>query len=635
MLDKLNLSTMKENIVNKYNELKPKVIALYTGPEKKKAITVTAIAGATVVALGGVGIHGVLDMDKNAHTAFAVNESTENTTLFETTKTDAPETTTVAETTTVQETTVIPEPTSIVEDSGAVDVIPVSELHISTEDLSTDREVINKVQANQAPALSAPLGDITSGIAFTNNVGFTTGVDVSKYQGDINWTSAKNDGIDFAFVKVAGRGYETGTLYYDSKYKQNLKNAAAAGVKVGAYFFSQATTVTEAREEASMIVDALRGYNITYPVVFDWETASGYRTNTGISKSTMTAMANAFCSIVEASGYKAMVYANTFDFERFNASSLTSSYSSWLARYPANYDGNGLRFKAGDGIPSLNYPFQIWQYSSTGRVNGIPGNVDMNVSFVNFSKTSSPAVPMVFETPQSEYVTTAGTLIDVMKDVKCYNCAGLNETSKIKCSIKNAAGASVTINEACQTAGKYTVTYSLKDFTGYTGSKTLSLYVKTAPTITLSTENIVFSAESGYDALISLIEGNLLTATDFTGANITSKVMITYPSDFFIEEYEAATSDTFSQSTSLHNVRSTEPERGTTTNPETTTVSETTTVPETTTEEETTDSTETQESTTKEMILVKKLIPGNYTITYSVVDAYGLSISKTINLLIE
>ena len=111
----------------------------------------------------------------------------------------------------------------------------------------------------------------------------------------------------------------------------------------------------------------------------------------------MTAMAETFCSMMEAAGYKAMIYANTFDFERFNSTSLTSRYASWLARYPENYDGNGKRFALGDGIPSLDYPYQIWQYSCTGRVSGISGYVDMNVGFIGFSGTSNPSVPITFQ----------------------------------------------------------------------------------------------------------------------------------------------------------------------------------------------------------------------------------------------
>jgi GH25 family lysozyme M1 (1,4-beta-N-acetylmuramidase) len=133
----------------------------------------------------------------------------------------------------------------------------------------------------------------------------------------------------------------------------------------------------------------------------------------------MTAMADTFCSMVEAAGYKAMVYANTYDWERYQASSLTSHYASWLARYPANYNGNGKRFQSGDGIPSLSYPYQIWQYSDSGQVKGISGNVDMNVAFIGFSGTSTPSVPMIFETPQEEYHIKPGISIDILNGVKC------------------------------------------------------------------------------------------------------------------------------------------------------------------------------------------------------------------------
>lgn len=611
-----------------------KLAKLYTGPGRERLYACTAIGAITVIFMGGLAIHMLTGSDKLSDTAYAVNESLEFTTKPEASSTDSPlETSTVPETTTSAETTAVPETMSISETTAALSssVIPVSELDIAPEDSLTDTDVQNRNQTNHGPALNSPLKDISSASdGYTALAGFTTGIDVSKHQGTINWTQVRKDGISFAFIKVAGRGYETGKLYYDNCYKTNLKSAAAAGIQTGAYFFSQATTVQEAREEASMMIEALKGYQITYPVVFDWETASGYRTNNGISKGLMTAMAETFCSMLENAGYRAMIYANTFDFERFESASLTSRYASWLARYPENYDGNGKRFKAGDGIPSLDYPYQIWQYSSTGRVAGISGDVDMNVGFIKFSGSSSPSVPMVFELPKTEYVTKTGQAADLLENVKAYNCAGILATSSMQCTVTNSSGASVSAEHAVNTAGKYTVTYSLKDFTGYIGRKEIPLYVQAAPVISLDTLKLTVKKTVSYEGLISIIEKNLISSSDFMGTDLTSKTSILYPEHFYKET--DISKETTGEMASDSPAFPTETSGETGTTPVT---SDTETFPETTSAPE--NSSEHEESTTSDntVTIKKELLPGTYTVTYSVTDSFGLDSTAKVTLVIS
>lgn len=612
-----------------------RITALYTGPHKRQAITISAIAGISCIFALAFVIRHFLPEEPVVQTAYAVSESTECTTLPEATETDATtaETTTVAETTTAETTTNAETTTEA--PTNALTVIPISQLDISDEDLSTDKEVLNKQQANSGPSLSSPLGDITAASSDMSPVlKFTLGIDVSKYQGDINWTKVKQDGISFAFIKVAGRGYETGKLYYDSNYKENLREASAAGLKVGAYFFSQATTVAEAREEASLMIDALKNYNITYPVVFDWETAKGYRTYSGIPKATMTAMANTFCEMLEAAGYTAMVYANTFDFERFDAASLTATYASWLARYPENYNGNGVRYKLGDGLPPLEHPYQIWQYSCTGRVNGISGDVDMNVSFVDFSDTSNSY--MYFSLPKASYQTSVNQSVDIYKDVKCYDSAGFNSTSSMKCSITDAAGKKISLEKAIQSAGEYTVTYSLTDFTGYTKSKSVPLYVTAPPAIQLHSNLLEISPETTLEELETVLLNNLMSASDGIGNNILSDVVIRYPASYYEEVQIPLQEETTAPA-----------EPDTSQNQSDTSVQETTdsdqTVPETESSSADTgnaagDSTENgtlTETTTIPTVTVKRLIPGTYTITYEVTDRFGGSTAVTVTLIIK
>lgn len=193
------------------------------------------------------------------------------------------------------------------------------------------------------------------------------GVDVSKYQGNIDWKQVKASGIEFAIIRVGYRGYGTGVLVEDSTFRQNIKGATAAGLKVGLYFYSQAINETEAVEEASMVISLCQGYNISYPIYFDTEKVAG---DTGradnISRAQRTANAVAFCETIRNSGYKAGVYSYaSWFYNQLNMASL-SPYSIWIAQYR-----NELSF---------DYNYDIWQYSSTGSVPGIPKPTDMNVS---------------------------------------------------------------------------------------------------------------------------------------------------------------------------------------------------------------------------------------------------------------
>ena len=193
------------------------------------------------------------------------------------------------------------------------------------------------------------------------------GVDVSKYQGNIDWNQVKASGIEFAIIRVGYRGYGTGVLVEDSTFRQNIKGATAAGLKVGLYFYSQAINETEAVEEASMVISLCQGYNISYPIYFDTEKVAG---DTGradnISRAQRTANAVAFCETIRNSGYKAGVYSYaSWFYNQLNMASL-SPYSIWIAQYR-----NELSF---------DYNYDIWQYSSTGSVPGIPKPTDMNVS---------------------------------------------------------------------------------------------------------------------------------------------------------------------------------------------------------------------------------------------------------------
>ena len=193
------------------------------------------------------------------------------------------------------------------------------------------------------------------------------GVDVSTYNGDIDWAAVKADGISFAMIRLGFRGYgESGKLVLDDKFIQNIQGATQAGLDVGVYFFSQAITVDEAEEEAEFVLSALEGYSVTYPVVFDLEAIDYDAARTdNLTVETATQVTQAFCQRIAQAGYRPMIYGNVaWMMDCINLTQLTQ-YELWLAQYQST--------------PTFPYQFHLWQYSHQGTVAGIQGNVDLNL----------------------------------------------------------------------------------------------------------------------------------------------------------------------------------------------------------------------------------------------------------------
>jgi GH25 family lysozyme M1 (1,4-beta-N-acetylmuramidase) len=194
------------------------------------------------------------------------------------------------------------------------------------------------------------------------------GIDVSRYQGDIDWAQAAADGVEFAIIRMGYRGYDTGKLVVDEFFDANMRGALNAGVRVGVYFFSQAVNEAEAIEEAEMVISGIASYKVSFPVAFDIEEISGQNARTdALMSDEVTDIAIAFCERVSQGGYKPMIYANPKWFvSRMNLDRL-EPYAKWLAQY----------YKE----PAYPYAFSIWQFSSTGSVAGIKGNVDLDLAF--------------------------------------------------------------------------------------------------------------------------------------------------------------------------------------------------------------------------------------------------------------
>ena len=192
------------------------------------------------------------------------------------------------------------------------------------------------------------------------------GIDVSTWNGQIDWSQVARSGVSYAIVRAGYRGSSTGALIRDSAFSRNASGASAAGIRIGIYIFSQATNEAEAVEEASMAVQLASGYHVSLPIFIDVEGSGGRGDRVSVAQ--RTANIAAFCRTVENSGYKAGVYANKSWFtHNINVGALTG-YHIWLAQYAAKPTYTASRY-------------DIWQYSSSGRINGIKGNVDMNMFY--------------------------------------------------------------------------------------------------------------------------------------------------------------------------------------------------------------------------------------------------------------
>lgn len=208
------------------------------------------------------------------------------------------------------------------------------------------------------------------------------GIDVSRYQYDIDWNKVKADGVDFAIIRVGYRTYGSGICVTDPYFEQNYRGATAAGIKVGIYFFSQAITEEEAQEEASYALNLLQGLKVTEPVALDTEYASGARANS-LTAQQRTDLAITFCEMIKAAGYTPMVYSGLSWLNNNLDMSQLSSYKTWVAQYfkNKNIGEDGYTTDTSQWVTDYSRPYQYWQYTSRGSVNGISTGVDMNISF--------------------------------------------------------------------------------------------------------------------------------------------------------------------------------------------------------------------------------------------------------------
>ncbi|WP_303132484.1 glycoside hydrolase family 25 protein [uncultured Olsenella sp.] len=195
------------------------------------------------------------------------------------------------------------------------------------------------------------------------------GVDVSEHQEEIDWEKVRADGVSFAYLRLGYRGTVAGNIVVDSLFRKNLRDAKAAGLKVGAYFYSQATTAAEAEEEADFVLKRLDGSELDYPVAFDLEPSDVMAGRSSqMDAQELAQVALAFCKRIEQGGYTAIVYGNQVDLGYYDLEEL-ASYGYWYAEYGST--------------PSMRLRFALWQYSNAGTIDGIDGPVDVDLDLTS------------------------------------------------------------------------------------------------------------------------------------------------------------------------------------------------------------------------------------------------------------
>lgn len=199
------------------------------------------------------------------------------------------------------------------------------------------------------------------------------GVDISEAEGYVDFNKLKKAGIDFVMLRAGARGYSSGQLVLDEYFSDNIKRATDAKLEVGLYFFSQAINEVEAVQEAQVVLNLLEGYNIRYPVAFDMEYVSNDTSRVeAVSRADKTTIAKAFLDMIKAAGYEPVIYGDKqWLIKQIDLSKLTG-YDVWLSQL--------------EDVPDYPYRFSMWQYSRDGSIDGISGNANLNISFIDYSE---------------------------------------------------------------------------------------------------------------------------------------------------------------------------------------------------------------------------------------------------------
>lgn len=482
--------------------------------EHTKVMVITScvvVAGAT-----GTGVTIATVMHKNN----SIQVSAE--TVQETTQEQTTMLSTVAETTTAEEETTTEEETTEakIEEmiaSGNVEILSMEQLDVK------DSSEVEIAQNNKVDVVEDTSDNTVSSEMYEVN-GLVRGIDVFSGQGDIDWSQVAESGIKFAIIQCGYRGYGTGNLAQDRCFEQNIQGALANGIQVGVYFFSQAVSVEEAYQEACLTLDIIQGYQITYPVSYDWET--GYDSETGApfransvgSNELRTKMCETFCDVIASRGYTPMAYYCENDWKNaVDASALTSKYKTWFAKYFYKYYDTGVDYQDGDNLPTFEWGYQIWQYTSTGSVSGISGNVDMNLALFSYENYEVQTQPVKIVVPADLITMVAGGVEpDIHQGVQAYNFLGKEATYETY--IYNSNGDSIDVATAFANVGTYKISYSFND--PKNGKITKDVNLNVVNPIQLNISMKAFTTQAG----TSINLNNGVSAKDANGKDATASV---------------------------------------------------------------------------------------------------------------
>ncbi len=338
--------------------------------------------------------------------------------------------------------------------------------------------------------------------------GRSNGIDVSKWQGKIDWSAVKASGIDFAFIRIGYRG-ENGKIYKDDNADYNIQQAQKAGVLVGVYFFSTAVNESEAKEEADWTVAAVEGYAVSYPVVYDCE---GYKKSSsrmyGLSASERTANAMAFLDVIDGAGYEGMFYAARNDVLTSNywyITDIASDYKIWIAQYPS------VTYPEKDK-PDYSGSCAAWQYTDHGKVNGIEGNVDMVVCYFTRSEAA----------PKNDAAKPDDAAAPLTDEEKLYTAVNEKVTAKELTNMRRAATtrsdivASLKNGEVVTRIGVGTNGWSKLSYNGQT------VYAITSY-LTTELTPVTESPETKSESSGSTVAGNTFTSVN---DKVTAKIEV-------------------------------------------------------------------------------------------------------------
>lgn len=350
-------------------------------------------------------------------------------------------------------------------DEGSFDSSELSDAEIAhiCNLYGNDPETIRQLQRQSDYAASGTSDEVTAVLAsYTHSSmfkGYTVlnGIDVSEWNGDIDWKKVKESGVSYAIIRVGGRYTRSGGYFTDSSYEENIKEALAAGLDVGVYFFSAAINTTEAKQEAAYVMKLISGYNINLPVVMDYEYESGHAGrlyDAHLSKNAATNVVKAFCSSVEAKGYVGMIYASMSVLrDDMNPAVIAKSYPVWTAQYNVTDD--------------LTTAHSYWQYSSTGVVPGMPGATDLDFRYIK------KPVAVKSLTQKSSTDSTITLTWKKVPEVYGYQIVRYDETEDKYISVGTVKGASKTTFTDTELSDGKQYTYKVR---GYYKLKSGNIY---------------------------------------------------------------------------------------------------------------------------------------------------------------